>query len=139
MLVTTQWLSQDPHIVYQKYDDTYNFPIFRQALFEMRRYMMRTDEPIYVIIDYTTVTRVNPFSMLRGGVMIENTRPRNAVLGIAVAQPDSMIYHYTAFWLRMGRVIGSKAARDFQLTTTVAHAQQIIADYVAESDAAQSS
>ena len=134
MLVTTEWMSHEPRIVYQKYGDTYNFPIFRKALLEMRRHLWQTDEPVYVIIDYTSVEKVRPFSMMRGGVMIENARPTNAILGVAVARKEDAMYHYSALWLKVGRAIGSKAARDFHLVTSVDEALQIISHHNTHDD-----
>ena len=132
MPVTTTWFSHEPHIVYQKYGDTYNFQIFQHALQEIRRYLWRTSDPVFVIIDYTTVVRLTAFSMMRAGVLMENARPPNAVLGVAVARPNSAIYRYTAVWLRLGLAIGARTARDFRLTSTVDDAHQIILSHFAQ-------
>ena len=132
MLVTTRWFSYEPRIIYQKYGETYNFQIFQHALQEIRRYLWRTSDPVFVIIDYTDVVKLTPFSMMRAGVLMENTRPPNAVLGVAVARQGSKMYRYNAIWLRLGQAIGSKAARDFHLTSTVGNAYQIILQHIAQ-------
>jgi len=132
MLVTTRWFSYEPRIIYQKYGDTYNFQIFQHALQEIRRYMWRTSDPVFVIIDYTDVIKLTPFSMMRAGVLMENTRPTNAVLGVAVARPNSAIYRYNAIWLRLGKAIGASTARDFHLTSTIDNAHEMILQHIAQ-------
>ena len=126
MSVQTYWLPHSSQIIYQKYSTTFNYPMFRTALLEMRRLLMSTDAPLFVIIDYRSVEQVQPFSMLRGGVLIENVRTPNAVGGVAIARAGSFIFRYNALWMRLGRMIGSQAAFDFELTTTPESAMQII-------------
>lgn len=134
MSVTTRWLSRSSHVIYQQYADTFNFSIFRTALIEIRRLLMSTDRPIFVLIDYRRVEHVSVFSMLRGGVLIEKFRTPNATAGVAVAHEGSTMYRYNTLWLKVGLAVGSKAAQSFTLVPNIDQACLTITRLAREHD-----